>query len=113
MKVLVLILTMIILDWISGICEAWYKGELSSSKMREGLFHKFAEMGLIMLSKLIDYGCEWLGIYTGVNFYSIVCIYIFIMETRSIYENLKGINSKIKIEEIEDLERWEDDGSGK
>ena len=75
-------------DVLSGFVQAVINKNVDSSKMRSGLLHKVLIILIVILSFIAD-------ITFSLSFLSkIVCIYVIIMETMSILENLKkaGIN---------------------
>lgn len=45
----------VLLDFISGFAKAVYTRSVASSKMRDGLFHKFAYVLVIAVCILFDY----------------------------------------------------------
>ena len=70
-------------DIVSGVISAIIQKNLDSQKMREGLLHKFLLIMVVALSFIIQ-------IMFNINYISkVVCIYIIIMETMSIFENIK------------------------
>lgn len=70
-------------DIISGIVSATILHDLDSQKMREGLLRKVLLILIVLLSFVV-------GSAFNLTFISkAVCIYIIIMETISILENLK------------------------
>lgn len=71
------------LDVITGYLKACIKHEVRSSRMREGLAKKFGEITILIIGKLFEYG---LGIPTYIM--NIISLYIIIMELVSIAENL-------------------------
>ena len=89
----------IILDVVSGLARAIMHDELSSEKMRIGLWHKCGFLGLIILGLYM----QWVEIVAHVSDYlgfsvptcAGVCVYIIATECISIAENLKEINPEI------------------
>ena len=70
-------------DIITGTIQAWINKQLDSQKMRIGLLHKVLIILIIILSFIIQFAFN-------LNFISItVCLYVIVMETISIFENLK------------------------
>ena len=69
-------------DIITGFIQAVINNELDSKKMRQGLLHKVLIVLLVLLSFVAD-------LTFSLHFISkVVCIYVIIMETISIFENL-------------------------
>lgn len=75
-------------DILTGFIQAIINNELDSKKMRMGLLHKVLIVTLVLLSFVAD-------LTFNLHFISkIVCIYVIVMETVSIFENLTkaGLN---------------------
>ena len=69
-------------DVITGFTQAIINHDLDSQKMRQGLLHKFLLIIVVFLSFILD-------LAFSLTFVSkIVCVYIVVMETVSIIENL-------------------------
>ena len=75
-------------DVLTGFIQAVINNNLDSKIMRQGLLHKVLIILLVILSFVVDRAFN-LSIVS-----KIVCIYIIIMETISIFENLTkaGLN---------------------
>lgn len=70
-------------DIITGYVQAIINKNIDSQKMRTGLLHKILIVLVIILSFIIQFTFN-------INYISsIVCLYVIIMETVSIFENLK------------------------
>lgn len=78
------------IDYATGILNAWLKGEIKSKKMREGLAKKFGELCILMIGAIFTYGLKAPAII--LNF---VSVYIMIMESISICENLNKLGVPI------------------
>ena len=78
------------IDYATGILNAWLKGEIESKKMREGLAKKFGELCVLVIGAIFTFGLAIPGII--LNF---VSIYIMIMESVSICENLNKLGVPI------------------
>lgn len=84
---------LIAMDYISGIAAAASRGNLQSSKMREGLWHKLGEVGAILLSYLVAEEGRYIGLPYQINLLiPAVIIWISVMEITSILENLTILN---------------------
>ena len=88
---------LIICDVVTGLVKAWATKTLSSSKMREGLLKKFANMFLVgiglagSIAAVVYAGLpEWC---TGVYF--AVCGYVGLMELVSLLENICAMNPEL------------------
>lgn len=69
-------------DVLTGFIQAIINNNLDSKKMREGLLHKVLIILLILLSFVVD------KTFSIPIVSKIVCVYIILMETISIFENL-------------------------
>lgn len=85
----------IAIDIITGIFKALYTGTYTSSIMREGLFHKLGEIIALFFASFCDYALPLLGVTLPFTVSTGVVIYIAVMETGSIIENLGIINPEL------------------
>ena len=85
----------VLLDFISGFTKAVYTHSVASSKMRDGLFHKFAYMLVIAICILFDYAQAKFNIGTHVPLVLIACVYIIFTDTVSFFENVTAFNLQI------------------
>ncbi|QHJ77568.1 MAG: hypothetical protein [Caudoviricetes sp.] len=91
-------LVFMLLDVLTGYIGACMSHTVSSSKMRQGLGHKFALIVFMTLGGILDY----MQVEDIVNFgvqvplFFITCLYIIIMELNSILENLVIIFPELK-----------------
>lgn len=89
------VLVFIITDYITGVIGAIMHGNLSSTKMREGLGHKFAYLCVFFIAWFIDFEME----HIDIGFYSaltpIVTTGIALIELSSIIENIGKINPEL------------------
>ena len=92
----------IVFDLISGLLKAFANKTVSTTVMRQGLYHKSA----ILLVVLLAIGCEYVTAFIDLGFTfdgkltagvtTIICL----MEIMSILENLADINPDIKASKI-------------
>ena len=88
-----------ILDIVSGFLRAAKNNEISSEKMRIGLWHKTGFCGIIILGIYL----QWVQALTEISSYigvdipttGALCVYIIACEVVSIRENLANINPEI------------------
>ena len=90
----------IILDMVTGILKAIMNKEYTSSIMREGLFHKSGSILCILLGVLTDYAQTFIDLGMEIPVAASICVYICIMETGSIIENIGVINPQIMPEKL-------------
>lgn len=86
---------LVLLDYISGFAKAVYLHSVSSSKMRDGLFHKFAYVLIVALSILLDYAQTKVNIGINAPLVGIVSGYIIWIEGVSFFENVASLNLQI------------------
>lgn len=102
---LIVVSVFILLDIISGVIKGASHHDLSSSIMRQGLWHK---MGTIML-ELLAAGASVAILYWGVlptefaAVYQTVSVYVVLMEVVSILENISEINPELKLIKLFDM----------
>lgn len=85
----------IIMDYITGIIGAIMRGNLSSTKMREGLGHKFAYLCVFFLAWFIDFDTKHIDIGFPSALTPTVTIGIVLIELSSIIENIGKINPEL------------------
>lgn len=81
--VLIIPSVLMVVDFLTGLFNAWATGHLKSFKMREGLNHKVGELSILFMGELFTYGMQLPNI-----FINCVSLYIIFMEVVSIFENL-------------------------
>lgn len=81
--VLIIPSVLMVVDFLTGLFNAWATGHLKSFKMREGLNHKVGELAILFMGELFTYGMQLPSI-----FIHCVSLYIIFMEVVSIFENL-------------------------
>ena len=78
-------------DIVTGYIQAVINKNVDSKVMREGLLHKILLIVIMILSFIMQFAF-------GVKFISVcVCLYICLMETTSILENLQKAGIELKI----------------
>ena len=86
----------IALDFITGMVKAIGTKNFSSTKMRQGLYHKVGLVLCIVLGVLIDYAQRVLDLGFSLPMATTICVYIVLMEIGSIAENILDINPELK-----------------
>ena len=92
MEIYFIVAGFIVADVITGILQAVYNGDINSTKLRQGLFHKLSEILAVAFSIGIEYACKYIELGIEVPVFKTVSIYICIMELVSVLENLCEIN---------------------
>lgn len=89
------ILVFTITDYITGIIGAIMCGNLSSTKMRKGLGHKFAYLCTFFIAWFIDFEMRHIDIGFHSALTPIVTVSIVFIELSSIIENIGKINPQL------------------
>lgn len=93
----------IVLDFITGMIKAVATQTFTSTKMRQGLFHKVALLLCMILGFLVDHAQGYLDLGITVPVSAAICVYICLMETTSIIENICKINPEILPDKLASL----------
>ena len=93
----------IVLDFLTGIVKAFATNSFTSTKMREGLFHKVALILCMILGGLVDYAQRYMELGVAVPVAAAICVYICIMEITSIIENVCKINPQLMPDKLSAL----------
>lgn len=88
------------LDYVTGVVGAIMHGNLSSSRMREGLGHKFAYVVTFFLAWFIDFEMNHIDLGFSVATTPLVTTGIVLIELSSIIENIGEINPEIKASKL-------------
>lgn len=78
----------ILFDVLTGIIKALYEGNIDSTALRKGLFHKLSEVIAVAGSVLLEYAMSYINLGVDIPIFSVVSVYICITELTSILENL-------------------------
>lgn len=111
MAVYIVVGVFILFDIGTGILKGLYRGNINSTTLRKGLYHKLSEVIAIVGSGLIEYGIQYVHIGVDVPVLSIVSVYICITELVSILENLSDVNPNLAKLFKPYLEKLQDKGS--
>ena len=95
---IVFLLTLI--DYVTGVINAIMHGELSSEKMRQGLWRKFAYLAIICVALIVEYGSDYISLGTELPVFIPVCAGVCLIEITSIMENCTKINPKLSSSNI-------------
>lgn len=106
-----LALVFIVLDIIFGLAKAAKSGTLSSSVMREGLWHKAAYVGVVAVAVVIEVGSGHLDLGFTVPLVVPACVYIVLNEVLSIVESIAELNPELKGSKL--LQLFESGKAGK
>lgn len=89
-KIIIVPLVLMGFDILTGFINAWRRKRISSSKLRDGIAHKFGEILIIIVSLFLQYS---LGMPEEIC--TFLTIYIIIMECISILENCEKLGVKV------------------
>lgn len=89
------VLVFTIIDYITGTIDAIMHGNLSSTKMREGLGHKFTYICVFFIAWFIDFEMKHIDIGFHSTLTPIVTVGIVLIELSSIIENISKINPEL------------------
>ena len=90
---LVLVLIMILLDVVVGVALSFMKGNFSTEKMREGIYHKASLIMILLLGWICDTAMVHVPELGFPQLIMFSCeVVIFLMELASILENLVKMN---------------------
>lgn len=89
------VLIFIITDYVTGTIGAIMCGNLSSTKMRKGLGHKFADLCVFFISWFIDFEIKHIDIGFHSALTPMVTTGIVLIELSSILENIGKINPEL------------------
>ena len=114
-KALVVLCLFVLMDFISGLLKAIGTGTFESSKMRTGLFHKLGELLAWFFCLACDLTLPQFQITLPFKLVNAVTVYIVLMESGSIIENVGVLNPAIGkyltgvFEKVKKPEEAEDD----
>lgn len=82
----------ILLDVLTGILKSLYHGNMDSSTLHKGLFHKLSEIIAVAGSGLFEYGANYINFGFELPVLEAVAAYVCLMEFISVCENLADVN---------------------
>ena len=97
------IVVFVFIDYITGVVNAAMHSRLNSSKMREGLGHKFAYCVLIFVAYIIDAVQLNSSLNLPFEMFPIISIGIIAIELTSIIENVCEINPELRKAKFMDI----------
>lgn len=101
---------LVLMDYISGIAKAIHAKDVSSERLREGLWHKTAYVLVILLAEIMQQAQAWMDLGVTIPIVVPACTYICITEIASIIENLGELNPELKGSKLLQLFRTTDAG---
>lgn len=82
----------ILLDIATGLLKAVSKGKIDSTMLRQGLWHKLAEVMAVACSYLVEFTMAYVELGVDLPVMNVVIVYLCITEFTSIAENLAEVN---------------------
>lgn len=98
---------LIAMDYLTGLMKAVHAHDISSEKMREGLWHKSGLVLVMLLAEIVERGQSWLDMGFAVPLITPAAAYISITEISSIIENIAELNPELRDSPLLDLFRSE------
>lgn len=95
MATYIIVFCFIAFDILSGLLKAVYQGNINSTALREGLFHKVSEVLVVVGSGLLEYGADYIELGIELPLVSVVTVYVCLTEFASILENICEVNPKL------------------
>lgn len=94
---IIAMIAFILLDVVSGVASAYYRKEISSQKLRTGLWHKLGYFFVIFCAIVIEWTMTK-GLDLGFSLPLVVpiCIWVSLMEIVSTLENAAEMNPDLK-----------------
>ena len=93
------------LDIVTGLLCAIKNQNIVSSKMRDGIFKKFAFVLCYGVAWVIDYYGDDIGFKIGIKILPLLVLYVCATEVVSILENVEKINPSLSIKKLKKLFR--------
>ena len=100
---------MIVFDYITGLTKAAMQHDISSGKMREGLYHKGAYVMVMVLAEIVEHAQQVIDLGFTVPIVIPAAVYIVVTEITSILENIAAINPALAGSPILKLFRTRDE----
>lgn len=86
---------LIVLDYLTGMMKAAMRHDISSEKMRLGLWHKSGLILVMVLAEIVERAQAYIDLGFTLPLIVPAAVYISITEISSILENLGEINPEI------------------
>lgn len=91
----IIIGTVILFDIITGVIKAGYQGNIDSTKMRQGLYHKLSEVVSVVGCGLLQLALRHYEFPIDIHIVQIVAGYVTLTEIISVIENIAEVNPKL------------------
>ena len=105
-------LCFIVADYLSGVIKAVKNKQLSSTKMRLGLWHKGGYIGAMALAYACQLAVNYDLLPTSFNaVFGGVCVYVVVIEAISIFENLCALSPDLRNSPLAALLKLKDENN--
>lgn len=105
-------LAFIVADYVSGVVKAVKMKSLDSTKMREGLWHKLGFIGAMALGYACQLACNFEILPQSFSaIFGAVCVYVYITEAISIFENLCALSPELAQSPLAQLLKLKGEGN--
>lgn len=98
-----------LIDFITGFIKALRLKQVSSSKMRDGMFKKVGFILCYIIAIVIDKYGYLVGFSLTFSILPVIIAYAVVTELVSILENISKINPDLKINELKDFFQIKED----
>lgn len=88
-------LAFIAMDLLTGFAQAVANKTVSSTKMRDGLWHKCGFVLTMLLAALIEWAMQYIDLGFTLPLFVPVCTFIMITEIVSIFENICKLSPEL------------------
>lgn len=95
MYTVLIVFILIVFDVVTGVTKGLSQGKISSKYLRQGLFRKTGEIFTMFGGWLFEYANIRLHMEMNIPLLETICVYIALMETISIIENICVINPEM------------------
>lgn len=92
----IIALLFVVFDFVTGLIKSIKNKNISSQKLREGLFHKVSFVLVILLAIICEAAMTHIDMSLNVPLVAPVCGYIVITEIASAIENIAEINPELQ-----------------
>lgn len=92
---LIIVGILIVFDYATGLLKAVMRHDISSEKMRQGLFHKSALVLVMLLAEIVEHAQAHIDLGFTLPLIVPAAVYIALTEIASIIENLGEINPEL------------------
>lgn len=96
MFIYIAVASFIVFDVLTGLIKAFYKGNVNSTMIRKGLYHKLSEIVSMIGAGLLEFGADYINLGFDMHVKEIAAVYVCVMELISILENICAVNPGLK-----------------